>query len=41
MQEIDAFRDQQFTYTLGKLIRELKKYISVHDELEQILSEAL
>ena len=41
MQEIDAFRDQQFTYTLGKLIRELKKYVSVHDELEQTLSEAL
>ena len=41
MQEIDAFRDQQFTYTLGKLIRELKKYVSVHDELEQSLSEAL
>ena len=33
MQEIDAFKDQQFTYTLGKLIRELKKYVSVHNEL--------
>ena len=33
MQEIDAFMDQQFTYTLGKFIRELKKYVSVHDEL--------
>ena len=33
LQEIDAFRDQPFTYTLGKLIRQLKKYVSVHDEL--------
>ena len=33
MQEIDALMDQQFTYTLGKLIRELKKYVPVHNEL--------
>ena len=40
-QEIDAFRDQQFTYTIGKLLRKLKEYVSVHDDLEQTLSEAL
>ena len=39
--KISAFMDQQSTYTLGKLLRELKKYASVPDELEQILEEAL
>ena len=40
-QKISAFMDQQSTYTLGKLLRELKKYASVPDELEQTLEEAL
>ena len=40
-QGISTFMDQQSTYTLGKLLQELKKYASVSDELEQILKEAL
>ena len=38
---ISAFMDQRSTYTLGRLLRDLKKYASVPDELEQTLEEAL
>ena len=40
-QDIDAFMDQQFRNTLGRLLRELQKHIAVPDRLERILSEAL
>ena len=38
-QEIDAFMNRPIT--LGQLLKELKKYAWVHDELEQTLQEAL
>ena len=38
-QEIDAFMNRPLT--LGQLLKELKKYAPVHDELEQTLQEAL
>jgi hypothetical protein len=39
--DIDAFMDRQFEHTLGQLLRELKKYTSVPDDLSQILAGAL
>jgi hypothetical protein len=39
--DIDAFMDRQFEQTLGQLLRELKKYTSVPDDLSQILAGAL
>ena len=38
-QEIDAFMNRQLT--LGQLLKELKKYVQVNDELKQTLREAL
>ncbi len=39
--EIDAFMDRRFENTLGQLLRELKKYIAVPDDLAEALGEAL
>jgi hypothetical protein len=39
--DIDAFMDQQFENTLGKLIRNLKEKLPLPADLEQLLSKAL
>ena len=39
--EIDAFMDWRFENTLGQLLRELKKYVAVPDDLADALGEAL
>lgn len=39
--DIDSFMDWQFENTLGRLIRELKKHVSVSADLEARLREAL
>jgi hypothetical protein len=39
--DVDAFMDQQFENTLGKLIRNLKEKLTLPAELEQLLSKAL
>jgi hypothetical protein len=39
--DIDAFMDRQFENTLGQLLRELKNYAAVPNDLSQVLAEAL
>ena len=39
--EFDAFMDQHFETTLGKMIRSLKNVISIPHDLESLLAEAL
>jgi hypothetical protein len=39
--DIDAFMDRQFDNTLGQLLRELKKYTAVPDDVSQVLAGAL
>lgn len=39
--KVDAFLDQKFEHTLGRMIRELQNVTSVPAELETLLSEAL
>ena len=39
--DIDGFMDQQFKNTLGKLIRNLKEYLVLPSDLEQLLVKAL
>ncbi len=39
--DIDAFLDKQFENTLGQLLRELKKYAAVPDDVSQLLAGAL
>ena len=39
--DVDAFMDQKFELTLGRLIRDLRVHIPVQDSLAQILADAL
>lgn len=39
--DIDAFMDWEFDRTLGQLFRELNKYVSVPDDLADVLRQAL
>lgn len=40
-QDIDAFMDRQFHHTLGKMLRELARFVEVPATLSQVLAEAL
>jgi hypothetical protein len=39
--DIDSFMSQRFEETLGRLIRDLRKYVPVGDELSSILAKSL